>query len=55
VHWIEQVLGFSPDGGNGTLEIAIVLFFAGLAAAGAGFGLRARRASVRGRRAPGER
>lgn len=51
MHWIEQVMGFSPDGGSGTLEVAIVLFFAGLAAAGAGF--RLRRASARGRRVRG--
>ena len=25
MEWIENLLGFSPDGGNGTLEVAITV------------------------------
>jgi hypothetical protein len=32
VHWLEQLLGFSPDGGNGLAEVLIMLVVASIVA-----------------------
>ena len=34
MNWIEQIFGFSPDGGSGTTEIAFSLAFLGFVSAG---------------------